>query len=337
MLPWSPTFEVLVAGRALQGLLCAGVPAVAMTYLVEELDPRDLGAAMGIYVAGSSVGGLTGRLIPALGLDISAWEWAFQLGTVTATLFAAVFVRRMPASRNFTPRRVRLRQSGREHVAHLRDRTLLSLFGLGFLLLGAFMALYNFLAYRLLNPPFSLPESVVGLVFVLYLVGTASAATAGRLGDRFRRSRVLLAAIVVMAAGVLLTLSDVIAVLLVGVAIATAGFFAAHSIASGWVPLHARVNRSGASSLYLLAYYLGSAVLGALAGPAFSRFAWPGVVFYLAAILAVGALVALVLVRTELAGRNPGDAGNPARSANRTGSGRRLPSQGARGGDPTAR
>jgi MFS transporter, YNFM family, putative membrane transport protein len=70
ILPWSPNFETLLAGRALQGLLCAGVPAVAMAYLVEEIDGRDIGAAMGTYVAGTSFGGLTGRLIPTIGLDV---------------------------------------------------------------------------------------------------------------------------------------------------------------------------------------------------------------------------------------------------------------------------
>ncbi|WP_348536672.1 MFS transporter [Nocardia carnea] len=192
---------MLLAGRALQGLLCAGIPAVAMAYLVEELDARDTGAAMGIYVAGTSVGGLTGRLIPALGLDLMAWSWAFQAATALAAAFALLFVWRVPASRNFAPRRISVGQSLAELGVHLRDRTLRCLFGLGFLLLGAFMAVYNYLAYRLLDAPFSLPASVVGSVFVLYLAGTVSSAVAGRYRDRFGRGRVLLTAVLVMAAG----------------------------------------------------------------------------------------------------------------------------------------
>ncbi|MEV0366804.1 MFS transporter [Nocardia fusca] len=302
ILPWSPTFEVLVAGRALQGLLCAGVPAVAMAYLVEEFDARGLGAAMGTYVAGTSVGGLTGRLIPTLGLDVMPWNWAFQSVTVLAAVFAVIFVWKVPTSRNFTPRRVSVRQSLAELVAHLRDRTLLCLFGVGFLLLGAFMAVYNYLAYHLLNAPFSLPASLVGSVFVLYLAGTASSAVAGRCSDRFGRARILLAAVLVMGAGLSITLSNSLGILLLGVALTTTGFFAAHSIASGWVPARATTNRSGASSLYLLSYYLGSALLGALAGPAFAAHGWPGLVVYVAVILAVAVVLTLVLLWTDSSG-----------------------------------
>lgn len=302
LLPWSPTFEVLLAGRALQGLLCAGIPAVAMAYLVEELDARDTGAAMGIYVAGTSVGGLTGRLIPALGLDLMAWSWAFQAATALAAAFAVLFVWRVPASRNFAPRRISFGQSLAELGVHLRDRTLLCLFGLGFLLLGAFMAVYNYLAYRLLEAPFSLPASVVGSVFVLYLAGTVSSAVAGRYRDRFGRGRVLLAAVLVMTAGLAISVSNSLGVLLAGIALLTTGFFAAHSIASGWVPGRATTNRSGASSLYLLSYYLGSALLGALAGPAFAVYDWPGLVVYVAVILTVALVLALVLRRTDSSG-----------------------------------
>ncbi|MEU1525446.1 MFS transporter [Nocardia rhamnosiphila] len=299
LLPWSPSFEVLVAGRALQGILCAGLPAVAMAYLVEELDARDIGKAMGTYVAGTSIGGLTGRLIPTFGLDILAWHWAFQLVTALAALFAVVFVWKVPASANFTPRRIPVRQVFAEQAAHLRNRTLLCLFGLGFLLLGAFMAVYNYLAYRLLQEPFSLPATLVGSVFLLYLAGTASSAVAGRFGDRVGRGRVLLVAILVMGAGLAMTLANSLGILLTGVGLITAGFFAAHSIASGWVPLRAPTNRSGASSLYLLAYYLGSALLGALAGPAFAEYAWPGLAIYVAVILVVSVSLALVLLWTD--------------------------------------
>lgn len=173
------------------------------------------------------------------------------------------------------------------------------MFGLGFLLLGAFMAVYNYLAYRLLKAPFSLPTSLVGLVFLLYLAGTTSSAIAGRCSDRFGRGRVLLVAIVVMGAGLSITLSDSLSIVLTGVALLTAGFFAAHSIASGWVPIRATTNRSGASSLYLLAYYLGSALLGALAGPAFATYGWPGMVVYVAAILSLSFVLAVILLWTD--------------------------------------
>src|SRR5262249_18533871 len=45
----SPNFGMLLLCRALEGIVLAGVPAIAMAYLGEEVDPRHLGTAMGIY------------------------------------------------------------------------------------------------------------------------------------------------------------------------------------------------------------------------------------------------------------------------------------------------
>ncbi|MGY2062088.1 MFS transporter, partial [Nocardia gipuzkoensis] len=75
LVPLSPNLDVLLAGRALQGLALAGVPAVAMAYLAEEIGAGGLGAAMGVYIAGTSVGGLAGRLIPAFVLEGASWRW----------------------------------------------------------------------------------------------------------------------------------------------------------------------------------------------------------------------------------------------------------------------
>lgn len=47
LLPLSPTLGVLLAGRALHGVALAGIPAVAMAFLAEEVHASSLGSAMG--------------------------------------------------------------------------------------------------------------------------------------------------------------------------------------------------------------------------------------------------------------------------------------------------
>ena len=54
----------------------AAVPAVAMAYVAEEVDAATVGAAMGLYIAGSALGGMGGRLIASLIADIADWRWA---------------------------------------------------------------------------------------------------------------------------------------------------------------------------------------------------------------------------------------------------------------------
>ena len=292
LLPFSPTLEVLIAGRALQGATLAGIPAVAMAYLAEEVHGGDLGAAMGRYVAGTTIGGLLGRMIPTTLLDVTTWRWAMQAAAIAALLFAVVMMRVMPASRRFRPQPVGLRVVASNLAEHLRDPRLRILFVLGFILMGGFVSAYNFLGFRLLGDPFALPSSVVGLVFLIYLAGTVTSSAAGRLADRLGRHWVLLAGLGCSAAGMACTLVDSLPWVLTGMVLFTAGFFAAHSVASGWVGLLATRHRAEASALYLCAYYLGSSLAGAGAGIAYGAGGWLGTVACIGALLAIGVLLA---------------------------------------------
>ena len=298
VLPWSPTFELLLAGRAVQGILCAGVPAVAMAYLAEEIDARSLGTAMGIYVSGTTIGGLTGRLIPTLVVDFTAWQWALEVVSAVALIFAAMFSRLVPPSKQFRPQAISTKRTMQNLAIHLRDVPLLCLFGLAFVLMGGFVTVYNFLGYRLLADPFDLPAVLAGTVFLLYLAGTASSAVAGRLSDSWGRERVLVTAMCVMVAGLALSVPDWLPTVLAGIFFFTAGFFAAHSVASGWVSARATDHRAEASSLYLLGYYLGSSIVGACGGVAFAVGGWIGLAGYVAAFLIAGVGLTAVLLRS---------------------------------------
>ncbi|MFB8007567.1 MFS transporter [Nocardia sp. NPDC056000] len=300
LLPFSPTLDVLLAGRAIQGVALAGVPAVAMGYLAEEIGAAGLGAAMGVYVAGTSLGGLTGRLIPAFTLEVGSWRWGAATIAIAAAVCAGIFVRMLPQSRRFTPQPLQIRTVAAGFAAHLRDRTLLPLYGLAFVMMGGFVSLYNFLGYRLTREPFGLSAATVGLVFVLYLAGTATAAASGRMTARLGRSRVMGLGLLGMIIGLLLTLPDLLPVILFGVLLCTAGFFAIHAAASSWVGAAANGNRAAASALYMCAYYLGSSIAGGLGGLVFGRFGWPGLAGYVAALVALAAgLIGTLTMRSR--------------------------------------
>ncbi|WP_370530167.1 MFS transporter [Gordonia polyisoprenivorans] len=297
VLAWSPSIEILLAGRALQGVLCAGVPAVAMAYLAEEVEGRSLGTAMGRYVAGTTIGGLVGRLIPGFAVDVMSWQWALEIACLASLGFALLFWRTIPASRFFTPRRVSPSVTARNLLSHLADRRLLPLFFIGFVLMGGFVTVYNYLTYRLLQSPFDLGEAVIASIFFMYLAGTASSALAGRLADRIGRRPVLAASIVVMLTGLGVTVPEHLWSVLVGMFLFTAGFFGAHSVASGAVSARATTHRAEASSLYLFHYYLGSSVVGAVGGLVFSSFGWSGVAVFVGVLGIIGP--GLAMVRSE--------------------------------------
>ena len=105
--------------------------------------------------------------------------------------------------------------------------------------------------------------------------------------------------IALMVAGATVTLLHGMALLVLGVAAVTFGFFGAHSLASTWLTRRAGTAKGQASALYLFFYYMGASVAGPLGGMGWQSSGWPGVVHILWAILGVAALVAGVVGRDE--------------------------------------
>jgi YNFM family putative membrane transporter len=296
----APSFEMLLVLRALQGLALAGLPAVAMAYLSEEVHPSSLGHAVGLYIGGNAIGGMVGRLIAGGLVDLGGWRLAFAGVGVLALACAAVFVHALPESRNFRARPFEPAAIlGRMRV-HLTEPGLLRLDAMGALLMGTFIAVYNGIGFRLAAEPYHLGQVALAAIFLVYPIGSASSASAGRLADRLGRRAVLPAGVLLTAAGLALTAADSLVLIMIGIATLTAGFFAGHSVASSWVGRRAGVSSSAgqASSLYLLAYYLGSSLAGPLAGDAWSHAHWNGVLLLAGAMLAAALLVALSLRRT---------------------------------------
>lgn len=286
----SPDFTVLLVLRALQGLALAGLQAVAMSYLAEELHRGSLGFSVGLFVAGNGIGGMTGRLIAALVDDVAGWRWALAVVGLVALACSILFQVAILPSAHFQPRQLRPRALGASVGRALTDTGMLRLFAIGMLAMGAFVTVYNYLGFRLLSAPFGLSASVVGLIFVVYLAGSFSSAAAGRLADRFGRQRLVWPVGVVMLVGIALMWTTSLVVVVLGLVILTAGFFAVHSLASGWVSARSRALGVQGAAVYLFLYYLGSSVGGSLGGIAFGAGGWSGVTWY------SGALTVLVIV-----------------------------------------
>jgi YNFM family putative membrane transporter len=287
-----PQWSMLLIVRAVTGVALSGLPAVAMAYVGEEIHPRSLGLAMGLYVGGTGLGGMAGRLLTGVMTDIWGWRAAVMVIGLLGLLCALILWLSLPPSRYFVRREPGVEPLLRAFGTHFKDPALPLLFAEGFLLMGGFVTVYNFVGYRLVAPPFSLSQTELGLIFVAYLCGVVSSAWAGSLAGRFGRKTVFSIPIVLMLAGVIMTLSGQLWMIVVGIAVLTLGFFGAHSIASGWVGVRAQTSKAQASSLYLFAYYLGSSVVGSLGGVFWKLNAWPGVIEMTALLLLVALAIA---------------------------------------------
>jgi YNFM family putative membrane transporter len=296
---FAQSYAQLLAARTLLGFALGGMPAVAMAYLGEEIEPASLGVSMGLYISGNAFGGMVGRMAASILSDFLSWRVALGVMGIAGLLAAWEFWRSLPASRNFRPSSGGLAATVHGLRNHFGDAGLPWLFALSFLLMGCFVSAYNFIGFRLLGAPFGLRQSVVGGISLLYLLGIFSSVWAGRRADRLGRRHVLWTVMGTMLAGLLLTLAHNLALIVAGMAVFTFGFFASHSIASSWVGRRARTQQALASALYLSSYYLGSSLVGWLCGVLWQHGGWGGVVALLGVFL--GAALAITLRLRSLA------------------------------------
>lgn len=296
---FAPSFSVLLILRIAQGITLAGLPSIAMAYVDDEFDARSLGTAMGLYVSGTTLGGMSGRIIVGMISDFFSWPIALGAIGLISLLFAVWFWIGLPEPVHFVKKKVPAAEVFEPLLQHLKSVSLLCLFGIAFFLMGGFVTLYNYIGYQLIRPPYSLSQAAIGWIFAVYLCGTFSSAYMGKLADTKGRSGVLATSMSLMFTGLLLTLVPLLLVKIIGIALFTFGFFGSHSIASGWVGRFSGTHAAQAASLYLFFYYAGSSLIGTFGGTIWHFLGWEGIVLLLS--MCIGSALALeaVLVHHE--------------------------------------
>lgn len=295
LLPFTQVWWELITLRTLMGVSLAGIPAVAMVYLSEEMDPDALGFSMGLYIGGTAIGGMAGRVLSGVLSDLLGWRMGTGILAALILLAAFAVAVLLPRPRHSLRDPIRLPELWRRCRASFDDAALPWLFAASFLLMGGFVTLYNYAGFRLALPPYDLSHSAIASIFLVYVLGSASSVWAGGLSQRLGRRKVFWAMVAIMGLGMVITMVPSTFAIISGLAIATIGFFAAHGIASAWVTRRALVGKAQASAIYLVTYYLGASILGTLGGYAWTAFGWPGVMLVCGGAAFLALLVAIRL------------------------------------------
>jgi len=288
---FAENFYFILLMRFIQGLLLGGLQSVAMAYIGEEIDKKRLTLAMGLYISGNSIGGMLGRIISGTIAHHFSWHevfWVFGFCNLVAGLLLWAL---LPPSKNFQPHPFCLRRGIGDMMGHLRNPALRGSYLIGFFLMFSFVGVYNYVGFLLAAPPYSLSTQAIGLIFITYLAGTVSSTLSGALSSRWGNPVTIAASAMISMAGLFMTFSDNITIFITGLTIFCFGFFAGHSAASSWVSINARGAKCGASGLYLVMYYIGGGVGGALLGPLWVHRGWQGVVAGTSVCLIIAILI----------------------------------------------
>ena len=304
LLAAAPDLATFAALRIVQGLCMASAFALTLSYLAEHCSASDSAGAFAAYIAGNVGSNLVGRLVAAGLVDhlgIAANFYAFSaLNLAGAVLVWFWLGRAAPA-----PMGIAGMSPFEAWAAHLRNGALRASFGIGFLILFAFIGTFTYVNFVLVRAPLALSMMAIGLVYFVFLPSVLATPLAGRAVARFGTRAAFWSAIAVAVTGLPLLVLPSVPAVLAGLVLVGAGTFFAQATTTGFVGRAATADRGSASGLYLACYFTGGLAGTAILGALFERAGWAACVAGIGVALVLAALLA---ARLSLPVRAPAPA-----------------------------
>ncbi|MGB8769906.1 MAG: MFS transporter [Candidatus Korobacteraceae bacterium] len=300
----SQNLHQLIFWRFMQGVFVPGVIVVIMAYITEEFARQQVGQAMSAYISGTVLGGFLGRYISGVVSHHFSWRDAFLVIGIVNLVGAIIVQRSLPRAKRFV-RAPSIAHSISEGWQHLRNPRLVAVFGMGFSALFCLVGTFTYANFYLANPPYRLNSEQLGSIFFVYLLGFVVTPLSGRCLDRYGIGLTSVMAVCFTSVGLLLTLLHSLAVIVVGLALASSGVFIYQAVGTVQTGIVSDRARSSAAGLYVTFYYIGGSLGAIVTGWAWVAGGWPACVFLLMGVAAVAMVLAFVSSRNEVISSQP--------------------------------
>ncbi|MCC6778466.1 MAG: MFS transporter [Hyphomicrobiales bacterium] len=287
---------MLIFWRFLQGLLLPPIFAVTVAYIGDEWPRAEIAGVAGIYVAGSSLGGFSGRFVPGVLADLIGWRGGFLVLAGMCLAGAIIVALLLPREQRFV-RSDGIGASFRQMLRHLRNPQLLATYAIGFGVLFNFIAVFTYVSFHLAGPPYHFSSTLLGTIFLTYLAGAALSPATGWMMAKLGRRPFILTVLAVWAVGVLALLAPPVPAIIAGLALCAACGMLCQTISTGYVTAIAKDGRSSAVGLYVTCFYIGGSMGAFVPGLVWERGGWSACVALVLAMLTAMALIASLAYR----------------------------------------
>lgn len=299
IIAFSNNFNMVLFMRLLQGVILAAFPALSMAYISEEFDPAIVGQVIGMYLGGCSFGAVICRFILSTLTDFFPWRTGMYAISFLFLIFSICFYFALPHSQNHIAQKKISWDFVNGVSGILKNKRILQIFIIAFILMGSFVAVYNFITFPLLEPPYNLSQTQIGALFTVYFIGSFSSAYMGWLTDKYGNGKILLLAVGIMFIGATITLPTFLLSKIIGLAIFTFGYFGAHSTAFSWTGRICKTDKAQTSAIYLLFYYAGGSILGSAGGIMLNKYGWNGMVLVFMSLMVLAFFMVLDLDKRQ--------------------------------------
>lgn len=278
IMPLTDSFTVILILRLLQGFAFSGLLATSIAYLSEEMERKSVGVATALYISSNAIGGMAGRVLTGYITDHYSWQHAFYIFAGIGLIIGLLVILFLPKSNHFEPSRDTFQKDVEGFLYHLKNPAMLLVIIVGVVLQLSFTGIWTFLPFHLQAEPFSLSLEMISYTYLAYSLGVVGSPLAGWLAGNFGLERVRTIGMIVLSIGAFITFSSSLILIILGLCVLCLGFFTAHSLTATVVGERATHHKGSASSLYLVAYYIGVTMGTSAITPLWELWGWNGIV-----------------------------------------------------------
>jgi predicted MFS family arabinose efflux permease len=246
----------------------------------------------GLYVSASSLGGFSGRMVPGIFGDVFGWRYGFLALAIIGFIGAVIVAVKLPREKHFKSSGGFL-ASGGQMLRHLGNLQLMATCAVGFGVLFNFIAIFTYVSFRLAAPPYNFTPTLLGAVFVTYMVGAAVTPWTGRVVMRYGRRALMMGVISVWLIGLVMLLASPLGLIMLGLSLCAGCGMLCQATSTGYVTASATEGRSSAIGLYVSSFYIGGSVGGVAAGALWSAAGWWAVVALCMAVVSVMGMIVI--------------------------------------------
>ncbi|MCB4762035.1 MAG: MFS transporter [Sulfurovum sp.] len=288
---WATSYELLLISRVMQGIFIPGITAIMLSYVLDIYPKEHRGLGMGVYMAATGFGAVMGRLLAGWMTYVYSYQEAFSLFALlllVALLAMAVGLPRIEQNMAISNES---NKSQNNILSYITNSKALAILLIPMVVFFSFMAITTFITYHLAQAPFALNDQELGSLFLVLLLAVVVSPLAGRYSDRLGRVQMLFWALGSLVAGILLTLSGSLAVILIGLGLVTVGMFSVQSVAPTYLgELFPNERAKVAVLLYQMFFYFGGAMGTLVPAWVWDFGGYYGVVWFCVGLVSLGVI-----------------------------------------------
>ena len=284
-------FTYLLFIRLLQGFFIPGILTSTVTYISQTTAPEKIPQYMSLYVIGTIVGGLGGRLLSSF-LATHVHLNAIYVFLGVSLIAMQCFTLRLPQKSTKPTSKIYMSDIIKILFSPIYREILLTIFCVSFV----FACVMNYIPFRLRELG---GFSWIHIIYLGYTLGIVTSFLSQRLQKRYNVVNIACGGLVIFLLSLLLLLTTTPLYIFTIIFVFCGSMFFVHSILMGFINSIGEESKGLVNGAYVAFYYSGAVTGSYFPGIVYERFGWPSYIWMLCAMLFIASVIFFITLKVK--------------------------------------